>query len=166
MFRFTILLAALLILPATNAMSDGAVACTGELAEVAEAFRVELQEMEELIKVSTVENQIGIEPSTTFDLANHSCHNIPGQAYRIYTEGVCETQEELLAVVRYDYKLFYRRAETINEMFKRPFEEGTAGILQVKFEQTGQGWRMLSRRERLWIGDADKKRDHEKNPPQ
>lgn len=131
-------------------------ACPPGLLEAAQAQGETLEARERAVRGSTLALPEGVEETVQFDLAAHACHRGPGQAYREYGEPVCLAAGEGERVrVRYPYRVFYRRALTLDGLFRAAWEEGTPGALQVEFEPEPGGrpevprWVPVSRREVL-----------------
>jgi hypothetical protein len=149
-------LAALLLLgPTAASPADGFEGRAG-LAEAARAYRQVLQEEQDAVRGSELASPRGVEQVVQFDLASHACHRGPGQAYRAYEEPAVRQGDAGEAVaVRYPFRVFYRKALTLDELFRSGWEEGTPGALEVRFEpeprEEGEAprWVPISRREVL-----------------
>lgn len=151
-------LAALLLLGAAGPeapLADGFEGRPG-LAEAARAYRQVLQAEQDDVRGSELASPRGVEQVVQFDLASHACHRGPGQAYREYEEPAVRQGEAGAAVaVRYPFRIFYRKALTLDELFRAGWEEGTPGALEVRFEpepgDDGEAprWVPVSRREVL-----------------
>ena len=156
--------ARLLAIVLFSALTASGGECPKELLSAVELHRSGLSAAQNLIKASTFEKPLGIEPTQAFDLANHNCHQVPGQAYRIYSDYSCKMEDSgKKAVVRFPYRLFYRRSETVEGVFAEEWKEGTDGILQVTFETDKNGWSPAETRETLDLGGSGK--SHEAKPP-
>jgi len=120
------------------------------LREAVHSYFQTLQVTDYRTRDSTLENPIGIQPMTEFDRASHKCHEVPGQVYRIYkvpnyfSEG---TDGSFLVRSRFD--LFYRQAAGVVEIFSQPWEQGSDGAIQVRFERVDGEWEAVEKRELL-----------------
>lgn len=154
-------LAALLLLGAVGPEAPPADGFEGRaglagLAEAARAYGQVLQAEQDEVRGSELSSPRGVEEVVQFDLASHACHRGPGQAYREYEEPAVRQGEAGEAVaVRYLFRVFYRKALTLDELFGAGWEEGTPGALEVRFEAELQDeeqpprWVPVSRREVL-----------------
>ncbi len=99
---------------------------------------------------STLEEPLGVQPMTSFDRASHKCHEIPGQVYRVYKipSSYSKDQDDTF-VVRSRFKLFYRQADSIAEVFSLPWGQGSDGAIQVRFEHVDGNWEVVEKRELL-----------------
>ncbi len=128
--------------------------CPPALTAAAEAYRQRLNREQEAVRKSTLSAPRGVEGTMMFDRASHGCHEGKGQAYRVYETFRCTEGDGGTAVVRYPYRLFFRRAPTVEELFEKPWKPGSDGILEVEFQREGNRWIPVSRREVLDLGDA------------
>lgn len=151
-------LAALLLLGSAGPAACPAAGFEGRtgLAEAARAYGQVLQAEQDAVRGSELASPKGVEQVVQFDLASHACHRGPGQAYREYQEpAVRQGAAGEAAAVRYPFRVFYRRALTLDELFRAEWQEGTPGALEVRFEpepgEEGQAprWVPVSRREVL-----------------
>lgn len=130
-----------------------AAGCPEGLGTAAEAYRRALAEEQRAVRESTLASPVGIEETVQFDLGNHACHRGPGQAYREFAAPECLVpRPDGRVPVRYRYRLFFRRALTLEELFARPWEEGSDGIVEALFEPDGARWVPVSKREVLDLG--------------
>ncbi|GAB4247344.1 hypothetical protein [Deferrisoma sp.] len=139
-----------------GAAAAGAAPCPPGLEAAARAYRDGLNAEQEAIRTSTPEAPAGVEETVFFELGAHACHRGPGQAYRVYGPPECEEAAAGgRAAVRYPYELFFRRALTLEELFRKPWQPGSDGILRVEFEREGDTdrWVPVGRREVLDLGD-------------
>jgi hypothetical protein len=135
--------------------------CPTALLKAANDYRLTLQTKDDQIRDSSLSDETGIVPTQVFDLVEHKCHAIPGQAYRVFGSGACKAaSEEDVYKVTYPYKLFYRKGETRELLFKEGWKEGTDGLWQVSFEETINGWEPMGQKEILDLGPPKK---HNKN---
>ncbi len=138
----------------------GAAGCPPGLEEAAEAYRQAMNREQAQIRASTRESPRGVEATMVFDRASHGCHRAPGQAYREFGPPEClEPRQGRRVAVRFPYRLFFRKALTLEELFERDWEPGSDGILQVIFEREGERWVPVARREVLDLGDKGNSRD-------
>ncbi len=138
--------------------------CPPALTAAAEAYRQRLDAQQQAIRGSGPDAPLGVEPTMMFDRASHGCHEGRGQAYRVYRAFRCTEVGEDEAVVRYPYRLFFRRALTLEELFGRAWEQGSDGILEVRFQREGDRWVPVSRREVLDMGGSGTRRGGEPAP--
>lgn len=142
-----------LLLGAVEAWAQGG--CPPGLREAAREQGRTLAEAQRAIRASGLASPAGIEETVQFDLGNHACHRGPGQAYREYGEPRCQpAREDGRVWVDYPYGLFYRKALTLEEMFRKGWTEGSAGILRVTFEAEGARWIPVAKREVLDRGET------------
>jgi hypothetical protein len=52
-------------------------------------------------------------------------------------------------LVRYAYRVWFRQALTLEEMFGKPWREGNDGLIQVEFRQNGKRWVPFGKKELL-----------------
>ena len=149
MKRFAALLPFLVVIICVPLWGHASDTCPAELLTTAAAYEIELQELEILVRDSSVESQKGIEPTSVFDRDNHVCHEAPGQAYRVYTAPRCAMLDQMRAALRYDYTLLYRHALSVEALFSQPWKEGTGGTRKVVFELQEQGWVPVSQKDEL-----------------
>ncbi len=124
--------------------------CPDGLAAAAEAYQAVLNAEQAAVRGATLASPRGIEQTVQFDLSTHACHRGPGQAYREYGPPRClPPGDDGVVAVRYPYRLFFRRALTLEELFEQPWEEGSDGILQVRFGREDDRWIPLGRKEIL-----------------
>ncbi len=149
--KFTVAIIMLIVTGLT--VAGGAAAetqCSPELLEAMKNHLGEIQYPENMIRESTRQEPFGVVPTKGFDLAAHECHTMAGQAYKVYGEGKCVPgEEEWLAIVKYPFKLFYRKAPTEEELFELNWNAGTDGLWRVTFEETHNGWVAVGQREEL-----------------
>ena len=99
---------------------------------------------------STLADPLGIQPMTSFDRASHKCHEVPGQVYREFkVPSSYRKDEDGTVVLRSRYDLFYRQAEDLPGIFSLPWEQGSDGAIQVRFEQIDGQWEAVEKREVL-----------------
>jgi hypothetical protein len=99
---------------------------------------------------STLDDPIGIQPMSEFDRASHKCHEVPGQVYRIYKVPSYFSEDTNGSfLVRSRFALFFRQAEGIAQVFSQPWEEGSDGALQVRFQKLEGNWEAVEKRELL-----------------
>ena len=143
----------------------GAGGCPPGLAAAADAYRHGMNREQAEIRTSTRENPRGVEATTVFDRASHGCHRAPGQAYREFGPPEClEPGDGGRVAVRFPYRLFFRKALTLEDLFERDWEPGSDGILQVTFEREGDRWVPVARREVLDLGAERDGRKEERSP--
>lgn len=151
-------LAALLLLGAAAPVAHPADGFEGRpgLAAAARAYGQVLQAEQDEVRGSELSSPRGVEQVVQFDLASHACHRGPGQAYREYEAPAVRQGDAGEAVaVRYPFRIFYRKALTLDELFRAGWEEGTPGALEVRFEAEPRDeeepprWVPVSRREVL-----------------
>ncbi len=124
--------------------------CPPSLAAAAAIYRAALQGEEDAVRGSKPDSPVGIQETVQFSLANHACHRGPGQAYREFGEAVCLPREEgPRASVRYPFQLYFRKALTLEALFAAAWEPGTDGAFEVEFEQEGERWIPVAKREVL-----------------
>jgi hypothetical protein len=137
------------------AARPAAVDCPPGLREEAEFHRVTLQEAEWAVRDSQLGSARGVTETVQFDLDAHACHRGPGQAYREFDSPVCRAGKANARVpVRYAYRLFYRKALTLEALFKKDWKPGSDGILQVEFAFEGGRWKPVATRELLDMGTS------------
>ena len=109
-----------------------------------------LQVTEYRTRDSTLEEPLGVQPMTSFDRASHKCHEIPGQVYRVYKipSSYSQDQDDTF-LVRSRFKLFYRQADSIAEVFSTSWGQGSDGAIQVRFKQVDGTWEVVESRELL-----------------
>ncbi len=96
---------------------------------------------------STLASPLGIQPMAAFDRVSHKCHEEPGQVYRIYKVPSYFTEDaDGSFLVRSKFDLFYRQAGSVAEIFSQPWEEGSDGAIQVRFEQVNGNWEAVEKR--------------------
>jgi hypothetical protein len=113
---------------------------TGELAR--------LREAQERIRLATIQAPQGIELTQQYDRANHACHTGPAQSFREFdSPRVRGALEGGRIPVRYPYRLRYRKAATLPELFAKGWSEGTGGQVEIVFGRVGDSWERQSSRE-------------------
>ncbi len=143
-----------LVFPAGPVAADPA-PCPPGLEAAAELYRQGMNREQAEIRTSTRENPRGVEPTTVFDRASHGCHRAPGQAYREFGPPEClEPVENGRVPVRLPYRLFFRKALTLEDLFEQEWQPGSDGVLLVTFEQEGDRWIPVARREVLDLGSG------------
>lgn len=139
-----------LLLATVTAGASAQQACPPGLAAAAARMGETMQEEQEVIRTSSLARPEGVEETVQFDLGAHACHRGPGQAYRVFGEPACQRPDDQGRVpVRYPYRLQYRKALTLDELFRREWQEGSDGVQQVLFEREGDGWIPTGRKEIL-----------------
>ncbi len=136
-------------------LPSGAAACPPDLLESARAYRDRLNAEGQAVRTSSADAPLGVEETVFFDLAAHACHKGPGQTYRVYGEPKCaDPGGEGRITMDLPYRLFFRRALTLPELYSQPWKPGTDGVLRVEFEreQGGGRWVPVGRREVLDLG--------------
>lgn len=135
------------------------------LAAAAEEHRQTLNRKQAATRDGTLASPVGVEESVQFDLQNHACHRGPAQAYREYGEPdrapaepgrsgrVAVLGGEERARVRYPYRVWFRQALTLEEMFAKPWREGNDGSIEVEFRRSGKGWIAFGKKELLGRGE-------------
>ena len=135
------------------------------LEEAALRYRASLAAEQEAVRTSSLKSSFGVEETMQFDLATHACHRGPGQAWRDYGAPSFTGATGDDARVRYPYRLQFRQALTLEEMFQKPWREGSDGEIEVVFRRTAEGWKpgpakdLLVRKE-----DASKKGTKDGDP--
>ena len=120
------------------------------LREAVHSYFQTLQVTDYRTRDSTLEEPLGVQPMTEFDRASHKCHEVPGQVYRIYkVPGYFSENMDGSFLVRSRFDLFYRQAESIVQIFSQPWEEGSDGAIQVRFEHVDGTWEVVEKRELL-----------------
>ena len=141
-------LALLLAVAATGAAAQEA--CPPGLAAAVAVMGQTMQEEQERILTSSLDRPEGVEETVQFDLGAHACHRGPGQAYRVFGEPACRPPDDQGRVpVRYPYQLQYRKALTLDELFRQAWQSGSDGVQQVLFEREGERWLPVGRKEVL-----------------
>ena len=145
--------AVMILVSAVTAVSPGTSSAAGNwpegLKEAVNSYFQALQVTEYRTRDSTLDEPLGIQPMTSFDRASHKCHEVPGQVYRIYKVPNYFREEPGAYYVRSKFRLFYRQAEEIAEIFARPWEQGSDGVIRVRFEQVDGMWEAVEKREVL-----------------
>jgi hypothetical protein len=120
------------------------------LREAVNSYFQTLQVTDYRTRDSTLEEPLGVQPMTEFDRAGHKCHEVPGQVYRIYKiPNYFSEDTDGSFLVRSKFYLFYRQADSVAEIFSKPWEQGSNGAIQVRFEQVGGKWEAVDKREIL-----------------
>jgi len=120
------------------------------LREAVNSYFQTLQVTDYRTRDSTLEEPLGIQPMTEFDRAGHKCHEVPGQVYRIYKiPNYFSEDTDGSFRVRSKFDLFYRQADSVAEIFSNPWEQGSDGAIQVRFEQVDGTWEVVEKRELL-----------------
>ena len=119
------------------------------LREAVHSYFQTLQVTEYRTRDSSLEEPLGIQPMTEFDRASHKCHEVPGQVYRIYKVPNYFSEDNGSYMVRSKFQLFYRQAEDIAAIFAQPWGQGSDGAIRVRFEQVGEEWEAVEKREVL-----------------
>ena len=120
------------------------------LREAVHSYFQTLQVTDYRTRDSTLEEPLGVQPMTEFDRAGHKCHEVPGQVYRIYKIPNYFTEDtDGSFLVRSRFDLFFRQAESIAEIFSEPWEQGSDGAFQVRFEKVDGKWESVEKRELL-----------------
>ena len=120
------------------------------LREAVNSYFQTLQVTDYRTRDSTLEEPLGIQPMTEFDRAGHKCHEVPGQVYRVYKipSSYNQDQDDTF-LVRSRFKLFYRQADSIAEVFSTSWGQGSDGAIQVRFKQVDGTWEVVESRELL-----------------
>ena len=120
------------------------------LREAVNSYFQTLQVTDYRTRDSTLEAPIGIRPMSEFDRTSHKCHEVPGQVYRIYkVPNYFSEGTDGAFLVRSRFELYYRQAASVVEIFSQPWEEGSDGAIQVRFEQVEGSWEAVGKRELL-----------------
>ena len=120
------------------------------LREAVHSYFQTLQVTDYRTRDSTLEEPLGVQPMTEFDRAGHKCHEVPGQVYRIYKIPNYFTEDtDGSFLVRSRFDLFFRQAESIAQIFSEPWEQGSDGAFQVRFEKVDGKWESVEKRELL-----------------
>jgi hypothetical protein len=120
------------------------------LREAVHSYFQTLQVTDYRTRDSTLEEPLGVQPMTEFDRAGHKCHEVPGQVYRIYKIPNYFTEDtDGSFLVRSRFDLFFRQAESIAEIFSEPWEQGSDGAFQIRFEKVDGKWESVEKRELL-----------------
>ncbi|MDF1525392.1 MAG: hypothetical protein RRA15_03975 [bacterium] len=120
------------------------------LRESVNSYFQTLQVTEYRTRDSTLAEPPGVQPMTEFDRAGHKCHEVPGQVYRIYKIPNYFTEDtDGSFLVRSRFDLFFRQAESITQIFSEPWEQGSGGAFQVRFEKVDGKWESVEKRELL-----------------
>jgi len=139
-----------LLLATVTANAAAQEACPPGLAAAAALMGQTMQQEQEVIRAASLDRPEGIEETVQFDLGAHACHRGPGQAYRVFGEPACRPPDDQGRVpVRYPYRLQYRKALTLDELFRQEWQEGSDGAQQVLFEREGDRWIPVGRKEVL-----------------
>ena len=147
MHRFVAVFGLLLCLVGKHASAGE---CPPGLRGAVEAYRKALQAEQHQIRDSRAEAPRGVEETVQFDVPSHACHRGPGQAYREFGVPACEPNGPGQAsVARYPFALFFRKALTLEAMYSKDWEEGSDGAFEVVFEEEGDRWVPVSKREVL-----------------
>ncbi len=124
------------------------------LEEAAKAHFQKLQKKESITRDSTVKDPFGIIPTAAFDRAAHNCHETPGQAYRVYRKPIFIREDDRgIFIVRAKYLIFSRQADSVEDLFVKPWQEGSDAVLEVHFKVVDGKWAAVGKQERLSIGD-------------
>ena len=108
--------------------------CPPALLEEAELYRAALEVTQRAVRESGPTSPLGVEETVQFDKREHSCHRGPGQAYRVFDEPAClPARPDGRVPVRFPYRLFFRKALTLDALFEKEWKPGSDGILQVQF---------------------------------
>lgn len=143
-------LGSVLLLAAVTASASAQEACPPGLAAAAALMGQTMQQEQEVIRTSSLQSPEGVEETVQFDLGAHACHRGPGQAYRVFGEPACQHPDDQGRVpVRYPYRLQYRKALTLDELFRQEWQEGSDGVQQVLFEREADRWIPVGRKEIL-----------------
>ena len=120
------------------------------LREAVHSYFQTLQVTDYRTRDSTLEQPLGVQPMTEFDRAGHKCHEVPGQVYRIYKiPNYFSEDTDGSFLVRSRFDLFFRQAESIAQIFSEPWEQGSDGAFQVRFEKLDGKWESVEKRELL-----------------
>jgi hypothetical protein len=124
------------------------------LEEAAKAHFQKLQKKESITRDSTVKDPLGIVPTAAFDRATHNCHETPGQAYRVYRKPIFIREADRgIYIVRAKYLIFSRQADSVDDLFVKPWQEGSDAVLEVHFKLIDGKWAAVGKQERLSIRD-------------
>lgn len=110
------------------------------LFEAAAKYRMALQQIQNEIKISSIESALGVSETVQFDRASHGCHSGPAQSYRKFGEAKISKLPNGEVQARYSFELFYRQALHLEELFKASWEEGSGGFLIVEFQCENGKW--------------------------
>lgn len=120
------------------------------LREAVHSYFQALQVTDYRTRDSTLEDPLGIQPMTSFDRAGHKCHEVPGQVFRVYRIPTSYREDrDGTFLLRSRFDLFYRQAESIAGVFSKPWQPGSGGAIQVRFEQIDGEWEAVEKRELL-----------------
>jgi hypothetical protein len=118
------------------------------LKNAAREFIAGLQVVDYGTRDSRIDNPTGIIPMATFDRETHSCHEAPGQSYRIFKDHIgFRKGPDGLYIGKVGYNVFYRQADTIAEVYQQEWKEGSDGILELTLQKLGGKWTVIQDRE-------------------
>ena len=124
--------------------------CPEGLIAAASSYRESLNSAQELIRAGSLQSPLGTEETVQFDLTTHACHRGPGQAYRVYGDPECQSAAAAAKRrVLYPFRVYFRQALTLQELFRKPWREGSDGYLQVEFKREGSTWLAVTKKELL-----------------